>query len=91
MKYTDLILFQQVSMCITFPRPVDYSLKSHSRIPSFDNFKFNETELKFYRKCLPLTLVVSEHELNVTNLELACLCGSFTKEKYFMETFGENC
>ena len=30
--------------------------------------------------------------LNVTNLEIARLCGSFSKEKYYrMENFGENC
>ena len=33
----------------------------------------------------------NEIELNVTNLEISRLCGSFSKEKYRMENFGENC
>ena len=34
----------------------------------------------------------NEIKLNVTNLEIARLCGSFSKEKYYrMENFGENC
>ena len=34
----------------------------------------------------------NEIELNVTNLEIARLRGSFSKEKYYrMENFGENC
>ena len=34
----------------------------------------------------------NEIELNVANFEIARLCGSFSKEKYYrMENFGENC
>ena len=34
----------------------------------------------------------NEIELNVTNLEIALLCGSFSKEQHYrMENFGENC
>ena len=33
----------------------------------------------------------NEIGLNVTNLEIARLCGSFPKEKYCVENVGENC
>ena len=33
----------------------------------------------------------NEIDMDVTNLELARLCGSFAKKILFMEDFGENC
>ena len=60
---------------------------------------FGTDALDWFRRAFPFQHMLITHqnvaheiELNVLNLEIARLCGSFAKEKYYrMENFGENC